>query len=134
MKGVIQKIENKTAKTGVEYSIYTIDGEMFGVWKDWHKDFSVGDEIEYITETKGKYKNIIEAESVDKVGWKGPASIPTPISTPMPPIFKKGLYGADKEEDIHLQVCLKIASEQIKGKPEQIIEYAKRLMSLVWKP
>ena len=38
----------------------------------------------------------------------------------------------DRTKDIHLQVCMKIASEQIKGTPEEIINYATKLLVLAW--
>lgn len=38
-----------------------------------------------------------------------------------------------KTKDIHSQVCLKIASEQVKGSPKQLTEYAKELQKEFFK-
>lgn len=38
-----------------------------------------------------------------------------------------------RTNDIHFQVCLKIASEQIKGRPEDLLNYANHLYYIAWK-
>ena len=146
MKGTISKVTDGISKLKSQYQIYTIDGEMYTAFDKDHQGYEVGEEIEFEFAEKGKYKNITKINLIhkeDKMPGKitqetlkpQPAVMPTPISVPMPPAFKKGKYGAELEDDIHLQVALKIASEQLKPKatPEQIVIYAKQLLAAAWK-
>ena len=132
--GKIQKIEPKVAKNNKNYSVYTIDGEMFGVWPEWHKDFNEGDEIEFEYEVKGKYKNIIEAEAVDKIGWEKEAK-PVPIEVKSGMSLVKKYQDKTKESMLKFN-CLNNASLMIandpEGKPEQVLILAKKLFEQ-WK-
>lgn len=140
MKGTISKVTPGISRLKSQYEIYTIDGEMYTAFDKDHQGFQVGEKVEFEFSEKGKYKNITKINLIheeDKmpgkiVQEKLTAITPTPVA-PMPPVFKKGKYGAELEDDIHLQVALKIASEQIKGTPEQLLAYAKQLLAAAWK-
>jgi len=98
-------------------------GDRYGVNIDnvWYNAFGDcpvlgGDFVSVDFETKGKFHNIKGIVKID---------VEEPLS---------------REDNIHLQVCLKIASEQLRrgdGKdipnPKQIADYARELMREVWR-
>jgi len=126
-RGRIDAIETKTAKNGVEYSIYKIGGNTYGVWAEFHKDFSVGDDIVFEYEIKGNYKNILEADIAEEQGQKQVAE------------FKNG---DDRTTDIRFQVALKCASNILSAnamltkkvvQPIDIVQFAKEIVKEAWK-
>ena len=118
-----------------EAGVFTVDVSNFG-----HTDLKNGDVVNFEYEVKGDFKNV--KGEVTRVS-EAQENIPEVVEEKVggnPPRQNQTVaeYNKNKSDDIHFQVCLKIASEINKMKdstpsPKQIVDYAKELMAEAWK-